>query len=115
MKLKSYASEVIQVLGQPKAEVSYKEQQATLTPLEVKGAGPSHFGHDWLAAFHLDWVSNRNIICDNLMGALDQYHYVFTPEFGTLQEYQRRIKVDPLATPPFLQSTNSSLCNAEYG
>ena len=113
VKLKSYASEVILVLGQLKAVVNYKEQQATLTLLVVRGDGLSLFGRDWLAAFHLDWFSINKITHHSLMGVLDQYHSIFKPELGSLQGYQAaQIQVDSLATPPplpFLQIMNSSL------
>ena len=95
---------MIPVLGQLKAEVGYKDQQATLTLLVVKSDGLSLFGCDWLAAFHLDWVSINKITRHSLMGVLDQYHSISKPELGTLQGYQARIQVDPLATPGFCKA-----------
>ena len=54
-KLRTYAGEEIEVVGNIIVTVSYKNVEKEMPPIIVKGDGPSLFGRDWLLHIPLDW------------------------------------------------------------
>ena len=55
VKLYTYTTEAIKVLGSIQIEVTYKTQVKALPLLIVAGEGPSLLGRNWLMELRLDW------------------------------------------------------------
>ena len=55
VKLCSYSSEAIHVLGAVDVNVTYKGQSHKVPLIVVKGSGLTLMGHNWLQLFKLDW------------------------------------------------------------
>lgn len=65
VKLKTYTSESLQVIGETTVDVTYGNQQCCLDLLVVRGEGPSLLGRNWLKHLQLDWSMVANVR-DNL-------------------------------------------------
>ncbi|KAL1255447.1 hypothetical protein QQF64_013508 [Cirrhinus molitorella] len=59
VKLKTYTGEIMPVLGQFQAKVSYNGQSESLPLIVVKGEGPSLCGRNWLQNLTLNWKKNQ--------------------------------------------------------
>ena len=55
MELRTYTGEQLEVCGCVSVWVKYKDQEARLPLLVVRGAGPSLLGQNWLLKLKLDW------------------------------------------------------------
>ena len=51
----TYTGQRLDVVGVVEVNVLYKDQNATLSLVIVKGRGPSLLGRDWLSVIRLDW------------------------------------------------------------
>ena len=86
--LRSYANQVINVLGELVVSVAYGDQKKTLTLLVVSGKGPSLFGRDWLTQIKLNW--NQIFKLDSkptqtLKQIVDKHQEVFKDELGLVK------------------------------
>ena len=83
----TYGGEPLSVLGEIVINVSHGDNKAQLPLLVVDKDGPSLFGRNWLACFHLDWNVIHNVQHSKVSNVLDdKYKSVFTPGLGVLKQ-----------------------------
>ena len=73
VSLCSYSGEPIAVAGEVTVTVSYKQQQAKVPLVIVKGDGPSLFGRNWLQQFYFDW-QEIHCLCPNFLKTMLECH-----------------------------------------
>ena len=56
-RLRTYAGEIVPIVGKANVTVEYKGQQATLPLLVVEILGPTLLGRNWLSRIRLHWPS----------------------------------------------------------
>ena len=106
VRLRTYSGEQLTVLGSLAVAVKYRNQEADLTLLVVKGCGPSLLGRDWLSAIRLDWKS----LCVHrttghpLAEILDRHKALFRPELGLAKSIQATLYVEPNCAPRFCKA-----------
>ena len=104
VKLCSYSSEAIHVLGAVDVNVTYKGQSHKVPLIVVKGSGLILMGHNWLQLFKLDWQeifllqSNSVSLIKQI---LQKHSNVFQEGLGTLIGFKEKLIVDPSATPKY--------------
>lgn len=108
IKLKTYTGEVMPVLGQFEATVSYKQQTEQLPVIVVKGSGPALCGRNWLKKITLDWKEIKHISemhqPKSIEEVLELHSEVFKDELGTLRGITAKILVNPDISPKFCKS-----------
>ena len=109
IRLCSYSSESITVVGSLKVNVVYKSQTHTLPLVNVKGSGPTLMGHNWLQVLSLDWqeifhLHNASNSTHSLHSVLEKHPDVFREGLGTLKGFEAKILVDPSAPPKYCKS-----------
>ena len=104
MKLRSYAGELIPVVGSIDIDVKYKEQTAKLPLLVVRGDGPSLFGRNWLNCIRLNWHEIHHLQDSRLSSLLEKYKLVFSEGLGTLRGFEATISVDASARPRYCKA-----------
>ena len=96
-KLRTYTGEQIQVLGKVLVGVNYKDQDAELPALVVRGDGPCLLGRDWLKQIKLDWHAIFQVQTDaaqiNSQQILEKYPLLFSESLGTLKGFEAKIYV----------------------
>ena len=88
IRLRTYTSEQLNVLGARNANVQYGQQQATLPLVVVAAKGPCLLGRDWLCHLCLDWPSICHIENVSLQEILTRHSEVFYADLGTMQGYR---------------------------
>ena len=104
VSLCSYSGEPIAVTGEVTVTVSYKQQQAKVPLVIVKGDGPSLFGRNWLQQFHLDWQEIHCLRPNSLKTMLERHQVVFQEGIRTLKGHKVKIVIDPQALPRFCKA-----------
>ena len=61
VKLRSYFGHEIPVIGEPKVQVAYRDQEAVLPVVITGNDGPVLMGRDWLSVLKLDWRRIKRI------------------------------------------------------
>ena len=106
-RLRTYAGEIVPIVGKANVTVEYKGQQATLPLLVVEILGPTLLGRNWLSRIRLDWPSLVCRITEDkaqLDNILQKHSKVFTKELGKLVGYKAKIHVDANVTPKFFKA-----------
>ncbi len=79
LTLQTYSGELLNVLGEVKVLVVYKDQMKSLPLVVVEGEGPRLVRRDWLAYFKLNWHKIKSIrnkeLADNLERANDVFQH----------------------------------------
>nr|XP_055073117.1 uncharacterized protein K02A2.6-like [Misgurnus anguillicaudatus] len=108
VKLKTYTGEIMPVLGQFKAQVSYEGQSEQLPLIVVKGEGPALCGRNWLQKLTLNWKKIKHVSQvpqpKTLQEVLDLCPDVFKDELGTLSGLKAKILVNPEVSPRFCKA-----------
>ena len=108
LKLQSYPSKPLDVLGSCTVKVTVHGKTASLPLVVVKGDGISLLGRNWLEKIKLDWkeVAKINGITQlphqkKLDNLLTQYEEIFKDEFGQCKHIKAKLHVKPEAVPKF--------------
>jgi transposase InsO family protein len=107
IQLESYSGTLLNVVGEAKVRVKYKETVSELPLVIVKGQKPALLGRNWLKVIRLDWkkifqtfaVSKSEV----LEVVVQQYDSVFSQkkELNTIKDYEAVIKLNSDAQPIF--------------
>ena len=107
VKLSTFTSESIPVVGQMTVDVRYGSQRGAHQLYIVKGSGPSLLGRDWLQSIRLNWASIKTLTTYNSQLTLHQvvqkYAEVFRPGLGTLCKFKAHLKLKEGACPRFFR------------
>ncbi|XP_014673472.1 PREDICTED: uncharacterized protein K02A2.6-like [Priapulus caudatus] len=101
--LVSYSGQRIEVLGEIKVVVKYKNAEKMLRSIIAKGNKVSLLGRDWLSEIKLEWSeiftisSNQNRTVEKLV---EQYHKVFEGQ-RTIKRFKAEIQVKDGTKPVF--------------
>ena len=104
--LRSYANQIIKVLGELDVTVVYGDQKKSLSLLVVAGKGPSLLGRDWLRQIRLNWNELYRIDgrpTPTLNQILDKHREVFKDELGLVKGVAVKIHVEPDVKPRFFR------------
>ena len=105
VRLRTYTSKPIRVVGQMSVEVKYQGYRDRHTLYVVEGKGPSLMGRDWLSQITLDWVSIRAVGCNeskpDVGKLIEKYAKVFQPGLGTMKNIKAQLTLKPEAIPRF--------------
>ena len=105
IRLRTYTSKPIHVVGQMSVEVQYNGYQGRHTVYVVEGKGPALMGRDWLSQITLDWASIKAVVSTeskpDISKLLDKYSEVFQPGLGTMKRIKAHLTLKPEATPRF--------------
>ena len=117
LRLKSYSGDLIPVIGEMDANVTYEGKTYQLPLVVAKGENVPLLGRNWLTHIKLNWSqifaassqpsqpppSSKYSMKDPqaLESLLDKYKEVFTPGQGTIKDFKAHIKVKPGTTPKF--------------
>ena len=110
VKLRTYTSELVKVLGTVDVVVKYEGQENELSTLVVEGSGPSLLGRDWLKEVKLDWKKSFKMNMDEkqvesrLEELINQYSEVFEEGLGTFTGPKAKIHVEVEAVPKFCKA-----------
>lgn len=108
VKLKTYTGELMPVLGQFEAKVSYDGQTEVLSLIVVKGEGPSLCGRNWLQKLSLNWRKIKHVSqvqqVTSIEEVLESCSEVFKEELGTLRGLKAKIRVNPEISPRFCKA-----------
>ena len=98
--LKTYTGQPMEVVGEVTMNVTYQNQAVkSLDLVVVKEKGPTLLGRDWLKHIQLDW---KTISRETSVAAiLDKYGEVFTPELGTMRQFEATLPLKENAQPVF--------------
>lgn len=101
--LKTYTGQPMEVVGEVTMKVTYQHQPVkSLDLVVVKGNGPTLLGRNWLKHLQLDWKTIGRISRDTSVAAsLDKYKEVFTPQLGTMNQFQVTLPLKESARPGF--------------
>ena len=114
--LHTYLMNKIEVAGEAKVKVQYKNQTKYLPLVVVKGNGTSLFGRSWLYAIKLDWrdiksqvnrvnnVKNGSSIDKRLAEIKNKYSDVFKKDMSTMKGIKATLEVKPDAKPKFYKA-----------
>lgn len=93
--LRTYSREQLAVLGSIEVAVKYRNQEADLTLMVVKGPGTSLLGCDWLSAIRIDWksLSVHRTTEHTLAEILHCHKTLFWPELGLAKVYKPHFKL----------------------
>ena len=105
MKLHTYTTEPIKVVGQMKVTVRHKDYQGEQVMYVVKGDGPSLLGRSWLSNIRLDWAKIKSIHLQDIKTAVDQllekYKEVFKNTPGTMTHHTAHLSLKSKVEPVF--------------
>ena len=105
VQLKTYTGEVVQVLGEAKATVSYGKQTQQLVVYVVNGNGPNLMGRDWLSSLKVSIGDiNRLGVPNKLSEILSKHESVFNEGLGTFTGGKVTLHVDPQVKPKFFKA-----------
>ena len=103
VKLHTYTTEFIAVLGTMEVQVKYGEYVGKQVLYVVSGNGPTLLGRDWLMTIKLDWhslgVANVQTTSLTLNSVLEKYSDVFKKELGTLKGFKAKLNLKPNSKP----------------
>ena len=105
VKLRTYTSDPIHVVGQRTVEVKYQGYTGQHDLYVVAGNGPSLIGRDWLTHIRLDWGSiksvarsDANLEVEKLM---EKYASVFQAGPGLMKQFSACLTLKADARPRF--------------
>jgi len=108
LKLHSYPSKPLDVLGSCSVKVTVHGKTATLPLVVVKGDGISLLGRNWLEEIKLDWneVAKINGITrpphhEKLDNLLKQYEDIFRDELRQCKQIKAKLHIKSEAIPKF--------------
>ena len=105
VKLRTYTSERIPLLGVTQVTVKYGEQSRKLTLYVTKGDGPCLLGREWLRSIQLDWKTIGLTILDTASTQVElllkEYNEIFRDELGTMNSIQASLKLKEDVAPRF--------------
>ena len=105
IRLRTYNSKPITVLGQLAVTVEYQGYHGVHTLYVVEGSGAALLGRDWLSKIRLDWASIKSLALGGRQQALDKlldsYEQVFQPGLGTMTQIKAHLSLKPDARPVF--------------
>jgi len=105
VRLKTYTTEPLPVVGVIHVKVEYGEYRGTHPLYVVHGKGPTLLGRDWLQTIRLDWkslgVANIQEQPLSLESLLQKHEEVFHSSVGTMHQFQAKLVVKPEAKPRF--------------
>ena len=102
VKLRTYAGELVKVIGTLNVIVKYEKQEVELQTLVVEGCGPNLLERDWKELFKMQIAKSNQ---ESLFGELiHKYSEVFEEGLGTFKDPKVKIHVDPEARPKFLRA-----------
>ena len=104
IKLQTYSKEPLSVVGSLDVNVEHNDQAAQLTPLVIKGDGPTLLGRDWLSIIRVDWPRIHYTPTSELQALLDKHRDVFQEGLGTFKGRKARIEVEPEAKPRYCKA-----------
>ena len=103
LKLHTYTTEKIRVLGQMEVRVKHKNFEGTHTLYVVQGAGPSLLGRNWLSNIQLDGAKIKHVHAQEVkevVGRLmDKYSEVFRTKPGVMTKHRARLNLKQGAPP----------------
>lgn len=99
-RLRTYAGNTIQPLGQVPLEVYHNNQHYKLPVLVVPGSGPNLLGRDWLSVLKINWATVHQVDRDDF---LKPYQNVFSEELGTLKGVTAKFYVDDTVKPRYFK------------
>ena len=102
--LKTYTSEMLEVIGETNVKVWYKEQEAELDLIIVKGRGPALFGRNWLNHLVLNWkeILHMHMSMDSRVEhQVKKCSKVFSNHLGTMSQPLAKLYLKPNTTPKF--------------
>ncbi len=108
-RLHTYGGREIPTIGQLEVPVTYKSQEATLTLVVARGAGPALLGRNWLSQLKLDWtelytVNTLEVPTPGLQQLLDKYQSLFEPGMSTIKGFKAHIRIKDDAQPIFFRA-----------
>ena len=103
--LRTYTRQPIKVLGSINVNVTYHEQEKSLSLLVVAGDGPSLLGRDWLHHISLYWRQINHVHSTSMpcRSVLDHHPDVFKDELGHVNGTTAKFHIKPDAQPEFLR------------
>ena len=110
VKLRTYTSELIKVLGTVDVVLKYEGQKNELSTLVVEGSGPSLFGRDWLKEVKLHCKKlfkmnmDEKLVESRLEKLINQCSEVFEEGLGTFTGPKAKIHVEVDAVPKFCKA-----------
>jgi len=97
LRLRTYTSEPMPVVGEMEVEVRYDSQRHALSLAVVEGDGPSLSGCDWLDHVTLDWKTIGLSMLDSCLTQVEalkgKYKELFSPGIGTLKHFKANVTV----------------------
>ena len=105
IKLRTYTSKPIPVVGQMSVSVKYGDYQGRHILYVVKGDGPALLGREWLSDIKLDWSSIKAVFCTENRHCIEQlcdkYREIFQVGPGAMTQMKAHLTIRPDATPIF--------------
>ena len=87
---------MLEVIGETTVNVWYKEQEAELDLIIVKGRGPALFGRNWLNHLVFNWKEILHMSMDNRVEHLvKKYSKVFSNRLGYMSQHLAKLYLRP--------------------
>ena len=108
VRLRTYTSKPIPVLGQICVPARYQEYEGTHTFYVVESEGPALLGRDLLSHIKLDWCSIKSVVTGEpqhtLEKLLEKYGEVFQPGLGVMTRIKAHLTLKTGKRPIFRRS-----------
>lgn len=105
VRLKTYSSEPIALMGQIQVKVQCGEQTKQLMLLVAKGSGPTLMGRNWIQHLHLDWSRVNHLpVTDPVSDMYERYSPVFNADRGVISGVKAKLRVMENANPKFCKA-----------
>ena len=101
--LRTYSGERLNIRGEIKVDVQFRDKKAKLNLLVVVGNGPSLMGRDWISVLQPNFSVLRSSVDGSLQSLLDKHAVLFKEELGRIRGVKVKIHVDPKARPLFFK------------
>jgi hypothetical protein len=101
--LRTYSGERLNIRGEIKVDVQFRDKKAKLNLLVVVGNGPSLMGRDWISVLQPNFSVLRSSVDGSLQSLLDKHAVLFKEELGRIKGVKVKIHVDPKARPLFFK------------
>jgi hypothetical protein len=80
--LRTYSGERLNIRGEIKVDVQFRDKKAKLNLLVVVGNGPSLMGRDWISVLQPNFSVLRSSADGSLQSLLDKHAVLFKEELG---------------------------------
>ena len=105
LKLPTYTTEPIRVLGQMNVSVKHRGYQGQQVLYVVSGRGPSLLGRNWLSDIQLDWARIKAVYVQEVKAKvgqlLEKYREVFQSTPGVMKHHTAHLSLKPESQPVF--------------